>query len=97
MQFTFLNAAGTVLFVRDDAEQANWTTEEYTVNATFPYTDKVITRGMRIEFKYPATGNVQIFEIRNVTNIEPDHYQQIIDWAREDGRVTPEGEEILKN
>ena len=30
-------------------------------------------------------------------SVKDDHYQQIIDWAREDGRITPEGEEILKN
>lgn len=79
MQITFLNAAGIVLFVRDDMEQGNWTQEEYTVNATFPYVaDKVIERGQRISFRDPATDNIQIFEIRNVSNIEPDHYQQII-------------------
>ena len=79
MQITFLNAAGTVLFARDDMEQGNWTVEEYTVNATFPYIDgKVIERGQRISFADPATGTMQIFEIRNVTNLEPDHYQQII-------------------
>ena len=60
-------------------EQGNWTQEEYSVNATFPYdSGKVITRGMRISFPDPATGNTEVFEIRNVTNIEPDHYQQII-------------------
>ena len=37
LQITFLNAAGTVLFSRNDMEQGNWTQEEYTVNATFPY------------------------------------------------------------
>lgn len=79
MQTTFLNAAGTVLFTRDDMEQGNWTQEEYSVNATFPYVaGKVIERGQRISFSDPATNVMQIFEIRNVTNIEPDHYQQII-------------------
>lgn len=79
MQTTFLNAAGTVLFVRDDMEQGNWTQEEYTVNATFPYVKgKVIERGQRIAFRDPATNGIEVFEIRNVTNIEPDHYQQII-------------------
>ena len=79
MQITFLNAAGTVLFVRDDMEQGNWTQEEYTVNATFPYVaGKVIERGQRIAFIDPATGGTEVFEIRNVNNIEPDHYQQII-------------------
>ena len=79
MQTTFLNAAGVVLFTRDDMEQGNWTQEEYSVNATFPYVaGKVIERGQRISFSDPATNVMQIFEIRNVTNIEPDHYQQII-------------------
>ena len=79
MQTTFLNPAGTVLFARDDMEQGNWTQEEYTVNATFPYVaGKVIDRGQRIAFRDPATGTLEMFEIRNVTNIEPEHYQQII-------------------
>lgn len=79
MQTTFLNAAGVVLFTRDDMEQGNWTQEEYTVNATFPFVaDKVIERGQRISFRDPATGSLEMFEVRNVTNIEPEHYQQII-------------------
>ena len=79
METIFLNAAGTVQFVRDDMEQGNWTQEEYTVNMTFPFDPaKVITFGMRVAFADPATGNLEMFEIQNVTNIEPDHYQQII-------------------
>ena len=79
MQTIFLNAAGTVLFVRDDMEQGHWTQEEYSVNATFPDAPgKRIERGMRIAFRDPATNNLEMFEIRNVTNIEPDHYQQIV-------------------
>lgn len=79
METIFLNAAGTVLFVRDDMEQGEWTQEEYTLNATFPYVSgKVIERGQRIAFRDPATNNLEVFEIRNVQNIEPDHYQQII-------------------
>ena len=79
METIFLNAAGTVQFVRNDMEQGNWTQEEYTVNATFPYVEgKVITRGMRLAFRDPATNTLEMFEIRNVTNIEPDHYQQLI-------------------
>lgn len=79
MQITFLNAAGTVLFVRDDMEQGNWTHEEYTVNATFPYVEgKVLERGMRLCFRNHATNGLEFFEIRNVTTIEPEHYQQII-------------------
>ena len=79
METIFLNTAGTVLFVRDDMEEGHWTQEEYTVNATFPFVnDKVILRGMRMAFRDPATGTLEVFEIRNITNIEPDHYQQII-------------------
>lgn len=79
MQTVFLNDAGVVQFARDDMEQGNWTVEEYTVNATFPFVPgKVITRGMRIMFRDPADDSLQAFEIRNVTNIEPEHYQQII-------------------
>lgn len=79
MQITFLNAAGTVLFVRDDMEQGNWTQEEYTVNMTFPFdANKAIQRGQRLYFRDPATNGIEVFEIRNVTNIEPEHYQQII-------------------
>jgi phage minor structural protein len=75
----FLNAAGTVLFVRDDMESGEWTQEEYSVNMTFPFdSGKVIQRGMRVAFRDPATNTLEMFEIRNVTNIEPDHYQQII-------------------
>ena len=79
MQTTFLNVAGAVLFTRDDMEQGNWTVEQYTVNATFPYVaGKVIERGQRIAFRNPATGGMEVFEIRNVNNIEPEHYQQIV-------------------
>lgn len=79
MQTTFLNAAGTVLFTRDDMESGNWTQEEYTVNCTFPYdSGKVIQRGQRMVFRDPATNTLEVFEIRNVNTIEPEHYQQII-------------------
>ena len=82
METTFLkyvNSAWKVQFVRDDMEQGNWTQEEYSVNATYPYVaGKVIERGMRLYFRDPATDGIEMFEIRNVTNIEPEHYQQII-------------------
>ena len=48
----------------------------------------------------PTLSYVRLLENRITKGMFPvkdDHYQQIIDWAREDGRVTPEGEEILKN
>ena len=79
METKFLNAAGTVLFTRDDMEQGSWSVEQYTVNATFPYvTGKVIERGQRMVFRDHATNGLEVFEVRNVNNIEPEHYQQII-------------------
>ena len=68
-----------MLFTRNDMEQGEWVQEEYSVNATFPFVPgKVITRGQRLSFRDPATGALEMFEIRNVTTIEPEHYQQII-------------------
>lgn len=79
MQTTFFNASGAVLFARDDMESGEWVQEEYTVNATFPLDKtKMITRGQMISFIDPATGNPEFFEIRNVTNVHADAYQQII-------------------
>ena len=78
IEIVFLNAAGTTLFTRSDAESAHWVQEEMSVNADFPYDpEKVIQRGQRIAFRDPATDALQVFEIRQVTNQEPDHYQQI--------------------
>ena len=78
IEIIFLNAAGTTLFTRSDAESAHWVQEEMSVNADFPYDpEKVIQRGQRIAFRDPATDVLQVFEIRQVTNQEPDHYQQI--------------------
>lgn len=78
MQFTFLDVAGETLFVRDDAESAQWTQEEKTLEAEFPYNEgKRIAIGQRIFFIDPSTGGHQIFEIRNVATIQPDAYQQI--------------------
>lgn len=78
MEFTFLSAAGVTLFTRSDAETAHWVQEEMTVNATFPFVDgKVIERGQRLAFRDPATDTIEVFEVRSVSTIEPDHYQQI--------------------
>lgn len=78
MEFIFLNAAGTTLFTRTDIESGHWVQQEYSVNADFPFVPgKVIERGMRIAFRDPATDNIEVFEIRNVVNTEPDHFQQI--------------------
>ena len=48
----------------------------------------------------PTLSYVRLLENRIIKGMFPvkeDHYQQIIDWAREDGRITPEGEEILNS
>lgn len=78
MEFIFLNAAGTTLFTRADAETAHWVQHEMIVRADFPYDPaKVIQRGQRIAFHDPATDNLEVFEIRQVRTQEPDHFQQI--------------------
>ena len=78
MECIFLNSAGTTLFTRTDMESGHWVQQEMSVNADFPFVPgKVIERGMRIAFRDPATDNLEVFEIRNVVNTEPDHYQQI--------------------
>jgi hypothetical protein len=79
MQFTFLDTANVVLFVRDDAESASWTVEEKSLTADFPYrSDKVIEIDQRIVFEDPSTGDVQIYEVRNAKTVEPENFQQII-------------------
>lgn len=78
MEFVFLNSAGTTLFVRDDLESGHWVQEQFNLTAGFPFdAGKVIQIGQRIAFRDPATDSLEVFEIINVTNQEPDHYQQI--------------------
>ena len=78
MQFTFLDMTGVALFVRDDAESAQWTQEEKTLSAVFPYdAEKIIAIGQRVFFIDPSTGSHEIYEIRNAATIQPDAYQQI--------------------
>lgn len=78
MEILFFNTSGTVLFSRDDLEEGHWVQEEMSVTATFPFVaGKVITHGMRLGFRDPVTDNIEVFEIRNVQNLEPDHYQQL--------------------
>ena len=78
MQFTFLDMAGKTLFIRDDAERANWTQEEMTLDLEFPrLEDKVISIGQRIFFKDP-TGASQIYEVKQARTLEPDNYQTIV-------------------
>ena len=78
MECIFLNAADTTLFVRDDMESGHWVQEQMNLTACFPYDSaKIIESGQRIAFRDPATDAIQVFEIINVENHEPDHYQQI--------------------
>ncbi len=78
MEVLFFTSSGSGLFIRSDMEEGHWIQEEMTVTATFPFLkDKQIELGQRLAFHDPATGDLVCFEIRNVTNIEPDHYQQI--------------------
>lgn len=78
MECIFLNAAGTTLFVRDNMESGHWVQEQMNVTADFPFdAGKVIQIGQRIAFRDPATDTLEVFEIVNVVNQEPDHFQQI--------------------
>lgn len=78
MEFIFFNQAGQTLFTRSDMESGHWVQHELSVNAVFPFDPgKVIQRGQRIAFRDPATGNLEVFEIRQVSTLEPDHYQQL--------------------
>ena len=77
MQFTFIDAAGTVLFIRDDAEQASWTVEEMTLHLDFPYdSGKVIATGQRVLF-HDATNAPQVYEVKQAKTVEPDGMQQV--------------------
>ena len=77
MDFLFFNAANQPLFTRSDAEQAEWTVEQFSFYGLFPFdAGKVIERGQRVAFQ-DADGNWQAFEIRKAKSYEPDHYQEI--------------------
>lgn len=76
MNFTFLKN-GEVVFQRDDAEQAEWTEEEFSLFCTYPFKrDKIIERGMTVLFQDPATDAWQAYEIRNCTTFPGESYQQ---------------------
>lgn len=78
MDFIFFDSANRLLFSRNDAEEAHWIQHEMQLTATFPFDpDKVIMRGMCVAFRDPSFDSIEVFEIRNIQNIEPDHYQQI--------------------
>lgn len=77
MDFTFLKATGQVAFYRSDAEQAEWTQEEMSLNCTFPLDNgKIIERGMVVLFQDPATNAWQAYEIRQCQVFPGDGYQQ---------------------
>lgn len=77
MTFTFLDMAGNVLFLRDDAEKAELTTHELSLLCEFPYDPvKEIQTGQRVLFK-DHTGTPQIYEIKQPRLLEPDNYQQV--------------------
>lgn len=77
MRFLFFNTAGSILFERSDAESASVTHEEMTFQAIFPYVpEKEILRGMRVGYE-DALGVFQVFEIRKVRTLEPDHFQEV--------------------
>lgn len=79
MLFTFIDYDCNVLFIREDAERAEWTQEEMTLNLDFPYIkEKEITTGQRIWFRDPATNAQQVYEVRQVKGIEPDSVQQVV-------------------
>lgn len=76
MDFLFFDAADAPLFVRDDAESAEWTHEELSLSLEFPYASgKQIQRGQRVGFT-DSLGVFQTFEVRKVETMEPDHYQR---------------------
>ena len=77
--FTFLDMAGATLFIRDDAERAEWSQEEMTLNADFPFLpDKKISIGQRVAFKDPSTNIQQIYEVKQAKTLEPDGFQQVV-------------------
>ena len=77
MEFLFFNAANQPLFTRNDAEQAEWTVEQFSFFGLFPYAQgKIMERGQRVAFQ-DADGIWQAFEIRKAKSYEPDHYQEI--------------------
>jgi phage minor structural protein len=78
VQFAFLDMAGKTLFLRDDAERAQWTQEEMNLEAEFPRVEsKVVSTGQRILFYDPATGAPQVYEVKQAKTLEPDHYQSV--------------------
>ena len=78
MEFIFIDAAGTTLFTRTDAESAHWIVQELSLTADFPYNPKkVIHRGQRIAFRSPVDDSYQVFEIRQVETDPTGSYQGV--------------------
>lgn len=78
MTFTFIDMAGKTLFTRDDAERAEWTHEEMSIELEFPYlSNKHISTGQRIFFIDPR-GNHQIFEVKQAKTTQPEGYQTVV-------------------
>lgn len=78
MECVFLNAAGVTLFVRDDMLSGHWVQHEMNVTAEFSYdAGKVIQIGQRMAFRDPATNTLEVFEVVNVQNREPNHLQSV--------------------
>lgn len=79
MEFVFLDMAGKTLFTRNDAERAQWTVEEMSLELEFPRIEgKVVSIGQRVFFKDPDTGEHQIYEIKQAKTYQPDNYQSIV-------------------
>lgn len=75
MDFTFLKN-GNVAFYRSDAEQAEWTQEEFNLHCVFPYdSKKEIERGMVILFQ--DINEWHAYEVRQCTVMVTESYQQI--------------------
>lgn len=76
MQFVFLDTSGKTLFIRNDAISAQWTQEEMSLTADFPYiSNKIIRDGQILAFQW--LNEWQIFEIKTAKELEPNHFQQI--------------------
>ena len=112
MTFTFLDMAGKTLFTRDDAERAEWTHEELSLELEFPFlSGKKISTGQRIFFIDPR-GKHQIFEVKQAKTTQPEGFQNVIaehiciselsDEHKNDAEITDKTaskalEQVLKN
>lgn len=77
MEFLFFNDSDRPLFMRSDAETAEWSVEQYALHAEFPFDEeKKIQRGMRLCFQ-DEDGAWQAFEVLKVQTYEPAHYQAV--------------------